>query len=241
MLKLQKQMQLQAFAGWDPYDGLNSPLVKLLSLGTIYGRIAWTQFFRRCPINLRPLFRISRRLNAKGIGLLTESFSKLYRKQKDPETLVVIENLLGKLESLKSAGWSGACWGYPFDWQSQAAFVPQGTPTIVNTSFVGHALIDCNSCTGSNHALEIALEIPSFFLKNLNRKAKDKSFCFSYTPLDQNFVHNANMLAASLLLRLAKHTGNSEWRDAAHESMAYSMGCQRPDGSWPYAETSFQG
>jgi hypothetical protein len=37
----------QNFVGWDPYDAMNSPFMPGLSLGTKYGRIAWTQFLRR--------------------------------------------------------------------------------------------------------------------------------------------------------------------------------------------------
>lgn len=232
--------QTRGFAGWDPYDALNSPLARLLSFGTKSGRIAWTQFFRRSPINTRSLFAVPKRLNAKGLGLFLEAYSKLYAEQRDPTLLLVIKDLLVKLNDLQSSGWAGNCWGYPFDWQSQAAFVPAGTPTIVNTSFIGHALLDCHERTGIDGALDLALAIPPFFLKDLGRTAEDGLFCFSYTPLDRNFVHNANMLAASLLARLGKHANNMEWLHVARQSMAHSMENQRPDGSWPYAETDFQ-
>jgi hypothetical protein len=206
---------------------MNSPAARVLSFGTKYGRIAWTQFFRNCPINLRPLLRVPRKLNPKALGLFLEAYSKMGNPK-------LTHELIDKLESIHS-------WGYPFDWQSRAALVPAGTPTIVNTSFIGHALLDCHTRTANNRALEMALTIPPFLLNDLNRKAEGNSFCFSYTPLDQNFVHNANMLGASLLLRLGKHAGKSEWIEAAKHSMAYSVGYQRPDGSWPYAETDFQG
>ena len=234
-------MESQGFAGWDPYDALNSPLVRLLSLGTKHGRIAWTQLFRRCPVNLRRLFAVPKRLNAKGIALFLEAFSKLLARQRDSSLTTSIEDLVGKLAELRMSGWSGACWGYPFDWQSRAAFVPAGTPTVVNTSFVGHALLHCHERTGMTRALDLALDIPPFLLKDLHRSANTGPFCFSYTPLDRNFVHNANLLGASLLLRLGRHTGNTDWMETARRSMAYSLERQRPDGSWPYAETEFQG
>jgi hypothetical protein len=49
-------------------------------------------------------------------------------------------------------------------------------------------------------------------------------------------VHNANVLGASLLIRLAGVTGDGELRRLAHESLAYTLDCQHPDGSWTYAE-----
>ncbi len=48
------------YAGYDPYDALNSPLIKLVSSKSKYLRIAFTQFFRRCPVNLRPILGIKK-------------------------------------------------------------------------------------------------------------------------------------------------------------------------------------
>ena len=42
------------FEGYDPYDALNSPIVRAAAFGTRWGRIAWTQLLRRSPVNLRP-------------------------------------------------------------------------------------------------------------------------------------------------------------------------------------------
>lgn len=239
--RLKSWVESRDFAGWDPYDAMNSPLVRLLSLGTKYGRIAWTQFFRKCPINLRPLFAVPKRKNAKALGLFLEAYSNLYSVRKDEELRGIIEILLEGLDQSRSRGRSGYCWGYPFEWQSRAALVPAGTPTIVNSSFIGHALLDCHDATGSSRAREMALQIPEFMLRDLNRLEIDAGFCFSYTPIDRNFVHNANMLGASLLMRLGKATANAEWMEVARKSMTYSVSRQRPDGSWPYAETGFQG
>ena len=64
--------------------------------------------------------------------------------------------------------------------------------------------------------------------------------CFSYTPIDHTAVHNANLLGASLLIRLYKITGEEKLRRAALASLAYSMKYQHDDGSWYYAETAMQ-
>ena len=47
--------------GYDPYDGLNSPLARILPGKK--ARQAWTQLHRRSPINLRPLVGIKPTLN----------------------------------------------------------------------------------------------------------------------------------------------------------------------------------
>jgi len=65
------------FAGYDPYDALNSPIIRFLTFGRKYGRIAWTQFMRRLHVNLRPLLFIPKGHNPKGIGLFLGSYARL--------------------------------------------------------------------------------------------------------------------------------------------------------------------
>jgi rhamnogalacturonyl hydrolase YesR len=114
--------------------------------------------------------------------------------------------------------------------------VPKYTPTIVNSSFIGHALLDTYHITGEEKALSMALSIRDFIIKDLNREEHGGMLCFSYTPLDRYFVHNANLLGASLLVRLASLINDHGIRDIALSSLRYSMHHQREDGSWYYAE-----
>jgi len=195
---------------------------------------------KKFPINLRPILGIRKEYNPKGIGLFIWSYAKLYKATQNMELLEKIDFFLDLLESLKSKGYSGNCWGYNFDWQSRAFFLPKFTPTIVNSSFVGHALLDTYRLTAKERALETALPISKFVLRDLNRKEDSQGICFSYSPLDGVYVHNANLLGASLLIRLYKFLPDEELKDAALASLAYSMSHQREDGSWYYAETDYQ-
>ncbi|MGB7325664.1 MAG: hypothetical protein WBD31_12390 [Rubripirellula sp.] len=232
------------YSGYDPYDALNSPLLRLATLGLKYPRIAVTQGVKKLPWNLRPLFLIPKGHNPKGLGLFLWSHAKLYSVSTDEQQRAHhaerTEHLMDLLESIKGTDNHGNGWGYNFPWQSRAFFVPRYTPTIVNSCFIGHALLDVHRITGSQRALDMALPIKDFILKDLNRTPHGDAFCFSYTPIDELIVHNANMLGASLLIRLNQHEPNSEMRDAAHASLAYSMQHQRDDGSWWYADTDYQ-
>lgn len=242
------------FKGHDPYDALNSPVLRALSFGNKYLRIAFTQGLKRLPLNLRPLFFVPKDCNPKGLGLFLWGYAKLYKREKKEEYLVQIEKLLKLLDSCKTEvhlasrprgndkekggndSGGGHGWGYNFDWQSRAFFVPKYTPTIVNSSFIGHALLDTCAFTGLTKAREMALPIGDFILQGLHRLEEDGTICFSYTPIDNYFVHNANLLGASLLIRLFKETGKEEYKDTALAALAYSMKHQRDDGSWFYAE-----
>jgi len=234
--RLRQYVEERDFAGYDPYDALNSPILRALSFGSKYGRIAWTQFMRRCPMDLRPCLGVPRGHNPKAIGLFLWGAARLYGVEKREEDLVRMDYLLALLESLRSSGYSGDCWGYNFDWQSRSAYRPKGTPTIVNSSFIGHALLDMYRSTGSERALDMALSIKRFIMDDIKRSSASGPFCFSYTPIDANFVHNANLLGASLLIRLHGLAPDDVVRDTALRALEYTMSCQHDDGSWFYAE-----
>jgi len=262
---LTEYIRKQQYSGYDPYDALNSPVLRGLSFGNKYLRIAFTQGLKRLPFNLRPLFLVPKDYNPKGLGLFLWSYAKLYALEKNAEYLAQIEKLLDLLDGCKTETTldSGLCrhdksgsgndkekldtslrryddkahgWGYNFDWQSRAFFVPKYTPTVVNSSFIGHALLDTFAFTNLTRAKDLALPIGTFITQNLNRLNEDGTVCFSYTPIDHYFVHNANLLGASLLIRLHKETDNQEYKTTALAALAYSMKHQRPDGSWFYAE-----
>ena len=239
--RLANWCETRDFAGADPYDALNSPLMSVLTLGCRYGRIFWTQALRRCPWNLRPLLLVPPGRNPKSLGLFLESYVRMAQLEpENPQWLQGIHKLLDWQQETISNGYHGNCWGYHFPWQSRVAFVPRGVPTIVNTAFVGHALLDIYEVLHIERAVEMISSAPDFILQDLHQKHEGDACCFSYTPMDENYVHNANMLGASLLARLSKVTSRPELLDPAMSSMAYSMRHQHEDGSWAYAETQQQ-
>lgn len=237
---LSRRMRQNDYAGYDPYDALNSPLSGILTLNSRWGRIAMTQFFRRCPINLRPLFLIRPAQNSKGLGLALQALSRLYGIAPDTALETEMVHVFDLLMRMRSTGISGNGWGYPFPWQNRWQCLKRNTPTIVNSSFIGHALLNAGTVLNNSEMLAAAHRIADFLLHDLNRLEDGGSFCFSYTPEDRNFVHNANMLGASLLYRLARDFGRSELRAPALAAMQYSIRRQHRDGAWFYAENQAQ-
>jgi uncharacterized protein YyaL (SSP411 family) len=86
----------------------------------------------------------------------------------------------------------------------------------------------------------MALSIKDFILDDLNRTEEDFGSCFSYSPIDNTAIHNANLLGASFLIRLYRYTKDESIKDVALKSLSYSMKFQREDGSWFYADTDIQ-
>ena len=229
-----------AWAGYDPYDAMRSPVVRALSFGARWPRIAWIQLLKRSPVNLRPLLLVPRGVNAKGLGLVARALVFESRARGTDRRDQVAE-LLERLDALRSPGATGAGWGYNFDWQSRAFFVPEGTPSIVATTFVANAYFDAWLAWGERRWLERAREACEFVLSDLHRTpGPNGSFCFSYTPLDRTCVHNASMLGAELLARVGRETGEEALLDAAVRAARFTVEAQSPDGTWPYGSLSFQ-
>ena len=142
-------------------------------------------------------------------------------------------NLLIKLQS---KGYSGACWGYNFDWQSIAFFLPDKTPTVVATSFVAESLIKSYEVTGSQLYLDTAISSAEFIKKDLNRIAKSRGFMFSYSPLDNRAVYNATLLGTKTLSMIYKYTGDTSCKELAFQSALAVCDEQNDDGSFPHSD-----
>lgn len=239
--RLESYLESVDFQGYDCYDALNSPLLASLSSGSRWLRIAFIQGMKKSPINFRPLLGVPTGHNPKGLGLFLSASSWLYRKTQDTKYLKRIEQFVGLLAQLASPTYSGMCWGYNFDWQSRAFYIPKYTPTVVNTSFIGHALLDAFQVTSKPEYLQMARSACDFILNDLHRTPDDDgAFSFSYTPLDRTCVHNANILGAALLARVSTFTGEDTLADEASCSARYVLKRQREDGSWYYADTAMQ-
>ena len=224
------------YAGYDPYDALNSPFISRLGSKSKWVRIGATQILKHCPLNLRPMLGIQPGHNPKALGLFLWGYARLFAIENNSKYRVKIDYLLDLLNRSRSHGYDGNCWGYNFDWQNRKMWTPQYTPTIVNSAFIGHALLDTYFLSGADRALDMALGIKDFICNDLIRSSEEDRLCFSYTPLDNNFVHNANLLGASLLIRLYRLCGDSSLEALALASLRYALRYQRKDGAWYYGE-----
>jgi hypothetical protein len=225
-LRLDRWISMRDFQGWDPYDALASPLVRALTLGTRTGEIAWTQLLRRSPLQLRPLLGVPRLENPKAVALVLEGRLGLTSTYAGS-----VQELVTRLEDARA---SGGGWGYPFAWTNRDTRVPAGTPNAVVTAFVGGALVAADT-RGARVREDVLAGAGEFVTRRLARVEGDHgSFCFSYTPLDRRAVHNASVLAAALLARLARRLGRSDWGETALAAARFTLAAQRSDGSWPY-------
>ena len=224
------------WSGHDPYDALNSRIFQSLAfLHRRAPRLAFTQLLKRSPINLRRLLLIPRGQNPKGIALFLTSAVKLSGAGLLPED-GSIRSLASRLAAMASLQ-NGHCgWGYNFDWQTRTLLVPRGTPNIICTTFAADALLHAFRHTQDPHFLDLAAGAARFILDRLYREVNDAEACFSYFPLARTSIHNANLLGAALLCRVARETGDERPLAPALKAARFSANRQHDDGSWPYGE-----
>ena len=218
------------FVGHDPFDALNSRVFQSTPLSqSRNARFIWTQLVKRSPADLRALAQVPPERNAKGIALFALAQVANYRRVKTEESEKQVRSFLAGLLSMKIEGYSGACWGYNFDWQSRNFFAPRDTPTIVPTAFAARALIEASRDLQDFQDLQDVLRsVCEFILKDLPRSVNnDTELCFSYAPNSNTRIFNASLLAAEVLAGVGLF-------DPVERATRYVVNNQRPDGSWSY-------
>jgi hypothetical protein len=241
------------YTGHDPFDALNSRLFQSTPLRrSRLARLAWTQLFKRSPVNLRTLARVPRERNSKATALFALAALARLRTTRDDADAREARRLLDELLAARIETAHGAAWGYNFDWQGRAFYAPRGTPTLVPTAFAVRALVEgmpaLNAAkeegklnTNAGKYLEAARRACEFILRDLNRSFEtDAEVCFSYTPLDGTRVFNASLLAGEALASVGALTEEAELIDYGLRAARYVVRRQRADGSWAYGADSYQ-
>jgi hypothetical protein len=224
------------YRGYDTFDGLNARFVRPLTFETRFLRTVLQQGVRRFPLNLRPVLGITKEYSTKGMGFLARGFIRLHQTTGDQIWKDKAEFALQWLIENKAPGYSGACWGNHFDYQSRGFYLPKGVPTVVWTSLIGHAFLDAFDHFQDERYLQIAESACEHIVKDLGTLRDGEGVCISYIPITDTQVHNASTLGGSLLARVFSHNGNESYRELAQKAMQYTAQYQRPDSSWYYAE-----
>lgn len=228
------------WAGYDPYDGLNSRLFeKAPFLDNKFFRLLLIQFVKRFPINLRPLLLVPRQQNPKAIALFLMAFLRLQRLGLLPEQDLVLY-MADRLQALRSRNTDYWCWGYNFPWQTRRNVVPRMAPNLVSTCFGANALLDLYEATDDPEYLHVATSAAKYVLNELYWEDNDVA-SFSYPlPSLRTQVHNANFLGAALLCRIYYYTGKTVFYSAALNVTRYSVSMQYDNGQWDYGHLSTQ-
>jgi len=224
------------FAGHDPFDALNSRLFQATPLArSRNARLLWTQLVKRSPSDLRNLSSVPTERNSKGIALFALAQLATHRRLHTAASEADARSLLADLLSMRLDGYSGAAWGYNFDWQSRNFFAPRGTATIVPTAFAARALVEAAREFGDDEYLSTARSICDFITRDLPFAAPaNDQICFSYSPESDTQIFNASLLAGEVLAEVGALTRERSLLEMAEKTARYVVNHQREDGSWTY-------
>ena len=177
----EKYIRNENYRGYDPYDGLQSPLFKLPVLRSAkIPRWGFQQVIKRLPFQTRPLLGISKGYNPVTLALAIQAYT--YRDMADASgdnsRLEEVRRLITELRKLRSTGFSGSCWGYDFDWEARYARIPAFYPTIVATGFITNALFIANQHYKLTEAADLIIDATEFLLHDMKRIIHDDTFCW---------------------------------------------------------------
>ena len=226
------QIESDNFAGYDPYDTLNSPFLKPIGK---WGKVIATQFQKRNPINIRPLLLIKKEINPKAIGLFLQAYSKLYRLSPSKELKSKCETLFSILDASQNKSSTGTSWGYNFEWVSPKKTLPKHYSNVVATSFVVQGLKEYFEVFGELRATELIAEASNYVTKDLHVSKTEIGKCISYSKIDSDFCYNASLLASEILATDYFVNKNKQTKELIKDTVSYVISRQHSNGSWMYS------
>ncbi len=236
--KLKNYTEENNYKGYDPYDALKSPFFKLPILkSNKLIRFGTQQLVKRLPFSIRPLLFVPKGYNPVTLGLSIQAYAYLYKAEPENQKahLQKIDFLIEELVKLIPKGFSGACWGYDFDWEARHAKIPAYQPTVVATGIIANSLFIAYQITGNKETANLIKSAARFVADDLQRTYKGNSFCFSYSPFDKQQVFNASMKGVRLLAQAYALEKNNEYKELAKQAVSFVTSSQKEDGSWGYS------
>jgi len=226
---LVRRAETTEWAGADPYDGLLSPLGRMvLPLGAI-ARLALIQAVLRSP-HVRALVRPLESVNPKGLALFLGAASVGLPTYGEERTRALAKSLVNALSERSIQCRGGIGWGYPFPWQSRYFYAAANSPNAVVTATACWHLLSAAERFDDLQARQLAEQAAGFLVQDLHwSDVGEGALAVSYTPRDQTRVVNVSGLVGRVLARL------SETKRAGMLT-TFIERAQRGDGSWRYSQ-----
>ena len=236
---LQEWIERHDYAGFEPYDLLNSPFLQSRWARKRLVAPFIIQAGRRFG-GLRRWLRVPPSRNPKTLALCLLAYCDLQRQGEDCfEPAQSVKNWLIRLKSPAQESFS---WGYDWDFVSlRGTALQKFRPNCIATYFCANALLEMAEVFGDTEAHALAQSAGNFLARGLNRSVNTADhICFSYTQTDRTQIFNSSALAGALLARLATGVQKPEYLSLASRSLRYLADQQRGDGSWTYGAGPMQ-
>ena len=223
------------YAAYDPFDGLSS-WVRPLAV-TPLSRQVLQQGVRRFPWNLRPLLGIKPATSTKAVGYLARAYLKLYGIGGDLRHLAAPRRVAWRGSwKPRAPGTRGSAGAITSTTSRGSSTCPKGEPTVVWTALIAHAFLDAWEVTGKAEYAEAATSVAEFILTDLERRPEGEgtASATSHRRIDACTTPACWRRRRWRARRRRAATGGS-WT-SPRPAIAYTVGCQRDDGSWWYGE-----
>lgn len=236
--KLEKWVEDHNYKGYDPADGLNSYL-RPLTFGNLFLDRLLQQLIWRSPINLRPILGVKPKDSFIGRGYMAWGYLIRYKTMQEEKYKRKAIDCLEHLKANKAPGHKEYSWGKTHDFASRGGRQAKFEPITIWTSLIGFSFLEAYEITKDKKHLEVAESICNWIL-SIPRNQTFSGLCLNYTAKGEGncVIHNQSMVAAAMLAKTYKHTGNKDFLEVSSEAMKYSCTRQQSDGSWFYGEAS---
>jgi hypothetical protein len=225
-------IESRQFAGYEPFDLLNSPYLRGSWARKALPGILLIQAGKRfAGLRLRRLLKVPPSRNPKALGLCLSAYCDL--AQLGCNVSAQAEWLKSELIRLRSPHESDFSWGYDWDYLSlRGSRLPAFSPNVIASYFCATSLLQMSEVFQDQEAREIAESTARFMVLRLNRSFESADqVCFSYTPNDKTLIYNSSALAAVFLARIGK-----TYLSLARKAMVFLTEHQLPSGGWYYGQ-----
>ena len=199
-------------------------------------RLIFTQIVKELPFNVRPLLRVRKSRNPKGIALFARAYFSLYQKTNEIKYLEKGESLIRWLLDNPSPGSNKLCWGYNFVWQNTIFLQDKFEPNAVVSVFVGESLIHAYRVTQKEEYLNAACSVADFIVEDLPvlYDSKDElAIAYVLRKVDA-IVLNNQVLAGAFISKVWKHTGVGKLLGIAQRQINYTVQRRTGYNAWYY-------
>lgn len=232
---LERRLAETGGAGYDPYDGLTSPLLRPFWRQPFLARVAM-QAVKRAPWNLRPALGIRRRVYTKTLSDMAQAAFRLHRTHGAAADRDRGLECIALLRQRRLADFAGSCWGMELPYASRFVTATPSTPNLFQTVNACNAFLDAHDATHDPAHLDVALGVVEFLGTGLGHvEASDDTVVWRYYPGSDAVVYNVNASIAAALARLGDATGRDDLRVLARRTLHGVVQAQDRDGSWQYA------
>src|SRR5581483_7193357 len=231
---VQHWVEAHGYKGYEPFDGLSSPLRALTFRNLLAERIL-QQAVRQSPINIRPLVGIKPLDSTKGRGMMAWGYLLLYKTTRNAEYWTKASACLRWLDVHRSPKFADHSWANYFDFSSRGGAYHKDDSIIVWTSLIAQSFLEAFEQSQEQWFLDIASSACDWIM-SLPRERTDRGDCLSYFAHGQESIHNANMLGAAALARASRVANRPDYAEVARSAMRYSCLRMLPNGAWWYAE-----